>query len=118
MLNKLIIVLLLSFSTLATDQVKYVNKGDSVPYNGYLFSPKSELRIRTKVKNLEHKLETMGQLSVVKDKRLELYKSSYEEATKELSKQQVKSYLWTIGGFTIGIGLSAIAVYSMKKVLR
>lgn len=114
---KLIICFLLTFSCLA-QQIQYIEKGTPAEYSGYLIDSAMEKQMRSKLNTEKAKNVVLSDLNVLKDKRIDFHKEESENAYKELRKQRVKTTAYSIGGFVVGVSLSAIAVYVMKGVIK
>lgn len=90
-------------------------KGEPSPFNGFAVTHDMERDMRSKLLTEKRKVLILSDLKAVQDRRIDLYKDESERAYKELRKQRVKTFLYTIGGFTLGIGLSSIAIMAIKK---
>lgn len=114
---KLIICFLLIFNCIA-QQIDYIEKGNKAPYTGYILDVAMEKEIRKEKQTLEAKNVVLSDLNVIKDKRIDFHQQEAENAYKELKKQRIKTTMYTIGGFVVGVSLSAIAVMAMKKAIK
>ena len=114
---KLIICILLTCSCLA-QQIQYIEKGTPAEYTGFLIDAKMEKQMRQKLETEKARNVVLSDLNVIKDKRVDFHQQEAERAYKELSKQRVKTTVYTVGGFALGISLSAIAVYAMRGVIK
>lgn len=114
---KLIICILLTFSCLA-QQIQYIEKGTPAEYSGYLIDSAMEKQMRSKLNTEKAKNVVLSDLNVLKDKRIDFHREESEIAYKELRKQRVKTTLYSIGGFSVGIALSAITIIALKGAIK
>ena len=114
---KLIICFLLTWTSLA-QEIKHIQKGEIAPYSGYIIDYKMEKKMRSDKQTLEAKNVVLSDLNVLKDKRIGFHKEEAENAYKELRKQRVKTGVYTVAGFVIGVSLSALAVIALKGAVK
>lgn len=120
--------LLISFFLLANialaDEVKVVKKGDTVPYDGVLFTKDKEREIRTDLEISEKKILTLKRLNDLNEKEIEILNKRvelYQKKTKEIVNLQLqedkysnaKNALYFISGALITglIGYGVIKAY-------
>lgn len=120
--------LLISFFLLANialaDEVKIVKKGDTVPYDGVLFTKDKEREIRTDLEISEKKILTLKRLNDLNEKEIEILNKRvelYQKKTKEIVNLQLqeekysnaKNALYFISGALITglIGYGVIKAY-------
>lgn len=114
---KLLLAILLTFNCLA-QEIKYIEKGQPAPFTGYVITIDMEKQMRKDKQTLEAKNVVLSDLNVLKDKRITFHQEEAENAYKELRKQRVKTTLYTIGGFTVALGLSAITILALKGAIK
>lgn len=114
---KILLAVLLTFNCLA-QEIKYIEKGQPAPFTGFLIDSKMEKQMRSKLETEKAKNVVLSDLNVLKDKRIAFHQEEAENAYKELRKQRVKTTLYTIGGFTVALGLSAITILALKGAIK
>lgn len=94
MVNRIIsLVLSMALTTpvwACEQNVKYLEKGQEAPCNGYLFSPKKELELRLLDTQYKYTLEELK----LKDNQILLYKQKSEYSFRQIRLEQEKSELW------------------------
>ena len=128
--HKLLLIFFLTFSmslsasnSLAQEispsgRLSPIQKGETAPFSGYVIDKAMEKSMRSKVETEKRKNVLLSDLRVVQDKRIAFYQETSENAYKELRTQRVKTTIYTLGGFTLGIGLSALTIYVMKGAMK
>lgn len=110
----------LVFNVYAID-ITPIKKGDPSPNDGFFVDAENMKKFRIineEKKVLEVKNLKLEDLNYVNEKRIEFYKSVADESRKETSKAHIKGFIGTIGGFTVGIAVTGMAVYLATKVIK
>jgi hypothetical protein len=121
---KVLICILLINSCFATD-VKVVKKGDTVPFDGVLFTKELEKDIRNDIIILEKKNAALTRLSDINDKEIKILNerlSLYQDKAKELATRETisesNSFLRNAVYFLSGAVLTGVIGYGVVKAYR
>jgi hypothetical protein len=91
---KLFFSLLLVSNFCFAQNVKVVKKGDSVPFDGVLFTKELEKDIREDMDKLKRRNEILTKINEVNEKEIDIVTkrlSLYQEKSKELADREVQS---------------------------
>lgn len=121
-MKTLISLLIISLSSPALAEVKYLPKGGTAPYEGYLFSPEDEEKARMAVKESEYykKVNDINEkLLDTSVKRIEVKDRHIERLSNELVRRE-RADFWEnalyftlgaviVGGVSYGVYRSAVS---------
>lgn len=91
---KLIISLLMITNFCFAQNVKVVKKGESVPFDGVLFTKELEKDIREDMEKLKRRNDILVKINEVSEKEIDIVTkrlSLYQEKSKELADREVQS---------------------------
>ena len=112
--TKLILILLFLPCLAFGQQLKAIDKGEAAPYKGFVIDHEMEKRMRKDVRDL-----SILRVQKVKYEALtNMYEEDLKASRKQLRKAEMKATFGTVMGFTIGVGLSALASYAILKTLK
>lgn len=112
------IIILLITLNLCHAGVTNVKKGQTVPHDGYLFTPEAEKENRTKLekaKITKRENITLKELQVVNEQRIDLYKNEASKASSRLSKARFKGNLKGTLGFVLGTVITGVISYGVYR---
>jgi hypothetical protein len=118
---KLLLILTLSINSCFAIDITQIKKGESAPADGFFVDSENMKKFRQineDKKVLEQKTLKLEDLQVVNEQRVKFYQDQSETAYKEASKAQLKGLMGTLGGFTVGIGITVISVYLASKLVK
>lgn len=118
---RLLIILILTFSTAFAIDVKPIKEGDPAPKDGFFIDSENMKEIRQineDKKRLELQKIKLEDLGRINEQRMTIYRTEAETAYKEASRAKLKGFIGTFGGFVVGVGLTGLAVYAATKVLK
>lgn len=118
---KLLFLLLFSFSSLAQEPIRWVEKGHVVESGSFLVTPdqmKKFREINEKKKNLEKQVVTLQELQYINEDRIKVHKEINTELEKQVSKEQFKSGAKSIGAFILGVLATSAAAYAAIQVSK
>lgn len=123
--NKVALLLALMFYIIpviaSAQQLKTIDKGEAAPYKGFVIDAPMEKKMRQNAKDLsilrlqKSKYEALNE---VQEYRIGIYREDLKTAQKGLRKAQMRATFGTVMGFTIGVGLSALASYAILRTLK
>lgn len=123
-MKALLTVLLISNLALA-DDVKVVKKGETVPFDGVLFTKELEKQIRSDTQILEKKVDTLTRINSINEQEITILNqrvSLYQEKAKEMADREVKqesSSFWKNAAYFIsGAVLTGVIGYGVIKAYR
>lgn len=120
-MNKILLLLLFLPCLAFGQQLKAIDKGEAAPYKGFVIDAPMEKKMRQNAKDLSilrlQKVKYEA-LSDVQEQRIELFREDLKAAQKGLRKAEMRATFGTVMGFTIGVGLSALASYAILKTLK
>jgi hypothetical protein len=124
---KYLLLLLLSLNAIAQDVVT-VKKGDTVPFDGVLFTKEKELEVRKEVLEkdfLQKKaslLEELGKVQKeeldISNKRIEIYQARAQEMADREVKSESREFLKNALYFTAGAVLTGVLGYGVIQAYR
>ena len=120
--------LLVAFSFQAVGQVTYIQKDTPAPFNGYLFTPERELKIRTELMEKDYLLKQIdleasirdnlrNQLTLTED-QTKLWRGESERLAKELTSRRDRSFWVNVGFFGLGVLATVGAAYALKQATK
>lgn len=122
----IILSLLLTTSTFA--QVTYVSKGDSAPFNGYLFSPDLELKARKALIDADTYqaiIANNDKLFLLKDKEIELtntqadlWKNQSKDLAVQLEDSKNSSFWKSFAYFGLGCILTTGLAFAVNHATK
>lgn len=122
---KILITLILSINVCFANEVKVVKKGDTVPFDGVLFTRELEKDIRNDIEILKKKADTLTKINDINEKELEIVNKRlklYQDKSKELADREVKSenrdFLKNTVYFLSGALLTGLLGYGVFKAYR
>ena len=124
----LTLVLMLSISMSSFGQVKYVEKGQKVPYTGYLLTPEKEKETRFKLIDLDYykklsdintkRLDNSFKQNELLSKQVILWKDQSTNLAEQLVNRESKSFWKSIMYFGLGALITVGLTYSVNQASR
>lgn len=122
---KTLLVLLLSVNICFAESVRVVKKGESVPFDGVLFTKELEKDIRNDMETYKKKVEVLTKIDELNNKeieilskRLEVYQKKSLELAEKSSTLERDSYLRNAGYFLSGALLTGLLGYAVIQAYR
>jgi len=116
------IILSLASQSVFAQEVKYLEKGQTAPYTGFLFTPDLEKEFRLMDKKLEFNVElNVSYENLIKsyqgnealqNKRIDICQAQNEKLAKP------KSSLEGVGSFLLGVATTLLVAFAYKQVVR
>lgn len=120
-----LLILLLSINICFAESVKVVKKGETVPFDGVLFTKELEKDIRNDMELYKKKVEVLTKLDELNNKeidilskRLDLYQKKSLELAEKSSKLERDSHLKNAGYFISGALLTGLLGYAVIQAYR
>jgi hypothetical protein len=120
-----LIIFLLSINLVFAKDVKVVNKGEVVPFDGVLFTRELEKDIRNDIQILTKKVDTLTKINDINEKELDILNKRvkiYQDKAKEMANREVKSEKNTFFKNTLyflsGALLTGIVSYGVIRTVR
>lgn len=111
-------------STSETNETTFLEKGQSAPFTGILFTERKAGEIRNDLLELDkqrllletekHRSERLGQIINLKDEEIELYNKQNQRLMKSNDRSDTLNYVW----FGLGILATGFAVYGAGALSR
>ncbi len=124
----IVIMLLFSSVSQATDSVVYLPKDQKAPYDGYLFTPDMEKEVRLNTINLKYSEELNASLVKINaihkdnlqilDQRVKLYQDQSDSLAKSLESSRSTSFFEKTLYFGLGAIITGGIAYGVTKSLR
>ena len=122
---KAILCLLLISNIVIAEEVKVVKKGESVPFDGVLFTKEKEKEVRADLETSEKKIITLRKLNelseseiTILNKRLELYQNKARELADREVKSENNTFLKNSLYFLSGALITGLIGYGVVKTYR
>jgi hypothetical protein len=122
---KAILCLLLISNIVIAEEVKVVKKGESVPFDGVLFTKEKEKEVRADLETSEKKIITLRKLNelseseiTILNKRLELYQNKARELADREVKSENNTFLKNSLYFLSGALLTGLIGYGVVRTYR
>jgi len=122
---KVILCLLLISNIAISEEVKVVKKGESVPFDGVLFTKEKEKEVRADLETSEKKIVTLRKLNelseseiAILNKRLELYQNKARELADREIKSENNTFLKNSLYFLSGALLTGLIGYGVVRTYR
>lgn len=120
-----LIIFLLSINLVFAEDVKVVKKGETVPFDGVLFTRELEKDIRNDIQVLTKKVDTLNKINDINEKELDILNKRvkiYQDKAKEMANREVKSEKDTFFKNTLyflsGALLTGIVSYGVIRTVR
>ena len=108
----LIITWVILTTTSFSNEVVTLNKGDTAPFRGALFSENKTNELRANDERrllLEKKTITLEEIGVLSEQRLDIYKKRVYTLEETITKNNRKRFWSNIGHFLLGAALTGLA---------
>ena len=122
---RIALCLLLISNICIAEEVKVVKKGESVPFDGVLFSKEKEKEVRVDLETSEKKIVTLRKLNelneseiTILNKRLELYQNKAKELADREVKSENNTFLKNSLYFLSGALLTGLIGYGVIQTYR
>jgi hypothetical protein len=122
---KFVISIILCLNFCYADSVKVVKKGETVPFDGVLFTKEKEKEVRNNVENSEKKIVTLAKLNEfnekeidILNKRLELYQNKSRELADREVKNENNTFLKNSIYFLSGALITGLIGYGVIQAYR
>jgi hypothetical protein len=117
---KFIISLMLCINFCYAESVKVVKKGETVPFDGVLFTKEKEKEVRNNIENSEKKIITLAKLNELDiiNKRLELYQNKSRELADREVKNENNTFLKNSLYFLSGALITGLIGYGVIQAYR
>jgi len=121
MLLKILFTILISINLCFAIDVTPIKKGTPAPEDGFFIDNdniKKMRKINEEKALLEKETIKLEQLRITNESVNKIYKTQLEDASKEVTKQQVKGDLKGVFGFLLGVVATSVAAFAAVKVLE
>lgn len=128
LLSSFLIIVCMMHSTAQADQVRYLLKGETAPYTGFLFDEEKANNIKNAVverdgyKLINESLERSIQLHKANQElyiqQRDIFRTQNDKLAIELEKERSTSTLSHILWFSLGVLATGIAVYGAKQITK
>jgi hypothetical protein len=122
---RIALCLLLISNICIAEEVKVLKKGESVPFDGVLFSKEKEKEVRADLETSEKKIVTLRKLNelneseiTILNKRLELYQNKAKELADREVKSENNTFLKNSLYFLSGALLTGLIGYGVIQTYR
>lgn len=120
-MKKMLLFLLIPSLLLADDSVKYLNKDDKAPFDGYLFSREAERQLRLtdlELKQSKDIIKLYEQKSTIQEKQIELRDKELDVLSKRVIEQKDDSFFGKIGFFVLGVAATSAIAFGITRISR
>lgn len=110
------------------EDVKYLNQGETAPYNGFLFTVKRSEELRKmeldldKYKYLNESLNKsltyQNDIAAKKDEQIKLYEDRNDVLSKRLQEERSMTSLERFGWFALGVISVGLATYGINQATK
>lgn len=121
MIIKIIVIFFTSINLSLAIDVVPIKKGEPAPKDGFFIDKpniKKMRKINEEKKLLEKENLKLSQLNELNGKIENNYQKRLEDASRQITKEQVKGDLKGIGGFLLGVLATSAAAFAAAKVLE